>query len=227
MHLWSHEVLSPKELIHGQIDWTADHSTFIHHLSFAGDEHHRDEIGVLPFLPELEQCQGDYVQYPFVVQEQGTKLGIPIFCWVPVLDAAYGVFKDAVKSSLSPLASSSTETAAVGSGVSVDWWQDPGTDSVTQSHADTQAHTCTGVVLVSFDFVTKYMRLTIVFLFFFLFGDRKAQESDRVECVFDDLLSRLIHGRQCQVKIAHTYSLFLLVLLQEVCVCLCACVVWL
>ncbi|KAG0281677.1 Protein prenyltransferase alpha subunit repeat-containing protein 1 [Linnemannia exigua] len=82
-----------------------------------------DEIGVLPFLPEPEHCQGkgeDYVQYPFVVQEQRTKLGIPIFCWVPILDAAYGVFKDAVKSSCS-----SSSSSQVAGGESVEWWQDP------------------------------------------------------------------------------------------------------
>lgn len=74
---------------------------------------------MLPFLPESEQCQGEAgeeghsVQYPFVVQEQKTKLGIPIFCWVPILDAAYGVFKDAVRPS-------STATG----GASVEWWHD-------------------------------------------------------------------------------------------------------
>ncbi|KAG9070538.1 COPII coat GTPase [Linnemannia hyalina] len=57
--------------------------------------------------------------------ERRTKLGIPIFCWVPVLDAAYGVFKDAVRSS-----------STVTGGASVDWWHDPGrrkrvTDSST------------------------------------------------------------------------------------------------
>jgi hypothetical protein len=81
---------------------------------------------VLPFLPEPEQCQGQgegdrCVQYPFVVQEQGTKLGIPIFCWVPVLDAAYGVFKDAVKTL------SSSSSLEIPNRESIEWWQDPGT----------------------------------------------------------------------------------------------------
>ncbi|KAG0313816.1 hypothetical protein BGZ97_009859 [Linnemannia gamsii] len=140
------------------IDSTTEHSTLLNILhSLAMNKHHRDEIGVLPFLPDLEQCQGDYVQYPFVVQEQGTKLGIPIFCWVPILDAAYGVLKDAVKSSPSAPASSSTEavaaaTAAAGSGVSVDWWQDPGTTSASQSHADMHAH---GGQARFFDFAMK------------------------------------------------------------------------
>ncbi|KAG0331342.1 Protein prenyltransferase alpha subunit repeat-containing protein 1, partial [Podila horticola] len=61
-----------------------------------------DEIGILPFLPdndEQEQSSTDATipQYPFIVQEHGTKLGIPIFCWVPVLDAAYAELKSAVR----------------------------------------------------------------------------------------------------------------------------------
>lgn len=98
---------------------------------------------MLPFLPEPEQCQGevdgeggDSALYPFVVQERGTKLGIPIFCWVPVLDAAYGVFKDAIRSP------SSTVTG----GTSVDWWRDPGTASQPLFFClgHTQAHTTHG-----------------------------------------------------------------------------------
>lgn len=105
-----------------QLDPTLTKDVLYSRLVEILDKSQIDEIGVLPFLPEREHCQGeaggiegDSVQYPYVVQERRTKLGIPIFCWVPVLDAAYGVFKDAVRSS-----------STVMGGASMDWWHDPG-----------------------------------------------------------------------------------------------------
>ncbi|KAF9112234.1 Protein prenyltransferase alpha subunit repeat-containing protein 1 [Mortierella sp. AM989] len=68
-----------------------------------------DEIGILPFLPEVEDSTCSTLPlYPFVVQERGTKLGIPIFCWVPLLEASYAVLKDACRASIQP-----------------EWWTDP------------------------------------------------------------------------------------------------------
>ncbi|KAF9389773.1 Protein prenyltransferase alpha subunit repeat-containing protein 1 [Podila verticillata] len=64
--------------------------------------------------PEQEQSSIDSTvipQYPFIVQEHGTKLGIPIFCWVPVLDAAYAELKSAIR----PTGSSATNQ---------NWWSD-------------------------------------------------------------------------------------------------------
>lgn len=83
----------------------------------------RDEIGIVPFLPDKEQDQeqssiASVPQYPFIVQEHGTKLGIPIFCWVPVLDAAYAELKSAIRPTVS---SDSTDQP---------WWKDQGTASI-------------------------------------------------------------------------------------------------
>ncbi|KAG0030011.1 Protein prenyltransferase alpha subunit repeat-containing protein 1 [Podila clonocystis] len=80
-----------------------------------------DEIGILPFLPDKEQEQEQeqeqssiaaIPQYPFIVQEHGTKLGIPIFCWVPVLDTAYSELKSAIR----PTNSSDSRDPS--------WWKD-------------------------------------------------------------------------------------------------------
>lgn len=93
------------------------------HLTKLGrtEKYDRDEIGILPFLPDKEKEQEhslidstDILQYPFIVQEHGTKLGIPIFCWVPVLDAAYTELKSAIR----PTSSSATNQ---------NWWNDHGT----------------------------------------------------------------------------------------------------
>jgi hypothetical protein len=74
--------------------------------SIPNDFHYRDEIGILPFLPDhdanKESMTGDDSEeplqlYPFVLQEQRTKLGIPIFCWVPLLETAYANLKEATK----------------------------------------------------------------------------------------------------------------------------------
>lgn len=118
-----------------ELDKLTDHSAF---YTTHDELRFRDEIGVLPFLPEPEQCQGeagDSIQYPFVVQEHGTKLGIPIFCWVPILDAAYGVFKDAVRAS----------STAMG-GAAVEWWHDPGIASrpLFVCPGNTQTHSTHG-----------------------------------------------------------------------------------
>lgn len=131
---------------------------------------------MLPFLPEREHCQGeaggiegDSVQYPYVVQERRTKLGIPIFCWVPVLDAAYGVFKDAVRSS-----------STVMGGASVDWWHDPGTASqpIFFFLGLTQIRTTHGTrEWSSFVLSTQQRRRADDVPLLFIM-DRKAQESD-------------------------------------------------
>ncbi|KAG0087776.1 Protein prenyltransferase alpha subunit repeat-containing protein 1 [Podila epicladia] len=81
-----------------------------------------DEIGILPFLPDKEQDQeqssvASVPQYPFTVQEQGTKLGIPIYCWVPVLDSAYAELKSAIR----PINSSDSTDQL--------WWKDQGATS--------------------------------------------------------------------------------------------------
>ncbi|KAF9999839.1 Protein prenyltransferase alpha subunit repeat-containing protein 1 [Entomortierella chlamydospora] len=77
-----------------------------------------DEIGILPFLPQAEESTGGNDVYPFIVQERGTKLGIPIFCWVPLLDASYAALKDACKISRPHLASEATPDLSK-------WWTDP------------------------------------------------------------------------------------------------------
>ncbi|KAG0300465.1 hypothetical protein BGZ98_009146 [Dissophora globulifera] len=86
-----------------------------------------DEIGFLPFLPDekdtvvSEQQQagkGTSSTYPFVVQEHGTKLGIPIYCWVPILDAASAVLKDAIFAVKQGNEASQLEDKH--------WWADPG-----------------------------------------------------------------------------------------------------
>ncbi|KAF8979042.1 hypothetical protein BGZ46_005869 [Entomortierella lignicola] len=81
-----------------------------------------DEIGILPFLPEVSEvsdCRTEKLAlYPFVVQERGTKLGIPVFCWVPLLDASYAVLKEACRVSR---LSASPESRSVSS----EWWSDP------------------------------------------------------------------------------------------------------
>ncbi|KAF9403509.1 Protein prenyltransferase alpha subunit repeat-containing protein 1 [Mortierella sp. AD011] len=77
-----------------------------------------DEIGILPFLPQAEESIGSNDVYPFIVQERGTKLGIPIFCWVPLLDASYAVLKDACKISRPHPASEATPDLSK-------WWTDP------------------------------------------------------------------------------------------------------
>ncbi|KAG0326993.1 hypothetical protein BGZ99_008543 [Dissophora globulifera] len=86
-----------------------------------------DEIGFLPFLPDekdtvvSEQQQagkGTSSTYPFVVQEHGTKLGIPIYCWVPILDAASAVLKDAIFAVKRGNEASQLEDGR--------WWADPG-----------------------------------------------------------------------------------------------------
>ncbi|GJJ69447.1 protein prenyltransferase alpha subunit repeat containing protein 1 [Entomortierella parvispora] len=69
-----------------------------------------DEIGILPFLaePDDKETLKDLPLYPFVLQEQRTKLGIPIFCWVPLLSEAYAILKAAIK----------VDTSSNGQ----DWW---------------------------------------------------------------------------------------------------------
>ena len=59
----------------------------------------RDEIGILPFLadPDDKESPESLPLYPFVLKEHGTKLGIPIYCWVPLLAEAYATLKAAVK----------------------------------------------------------------------------------------------------------------------------------
>ncbi|KAF9360433.1 hypothetical protein BGX26_009420 [Mortierella sp. AD094] len=79
-----------------------------------------DEIGILPFLPQAEESTGgndELSLYPFIVQERGTKLGIPIFCWVPLLDASYAVLKDTCRVSRQHLASEAEPVLS-------EWWTD-------------------------------------------------------------------------------------------------------
>ena len=86
----------------------------------------RDELGILPFLPGPESAEASpqegVTQYPFIVQEQGTKLGIPIFCWVPLVDISYEILKHALRPVLPGTTTETrTETKAQ------DWWRDQGT----------------------------------------------------------------------------------------------------
>ncbi|KAK3813118.1 MAG: hypothetical protein J3Q66DRAFT_42814 [Benniella sp.] len=98
-----------------------------------------DEVGFLPFLPDINDCntttastsdnndtyrndnnngcnrEGETLpQYPFAVQEQGTKLGIPIFCWVPLLEESYRIYK------ATTVRAPSTESRR-----DSEWWEDP------------------------------------------------------------------------------------------------------
>ncbi|KAG0005500.1 Protein prenyltransferase alpha subunit repeat-containing protein 1 [Modicella reniformis] len=66
------------------------------------DRNNIDEVGFLPFLPDVSDCtsgseSGSPLQYPYSVQEQGTKLGISVFCWVPLLDESYRILKDSIR----------------------------------------------------------------------------------------------------------------------------------
>ncbi|KAG0250678.1 Protein prenyltransferase alpha subunit repeat-containing protein 1 [Mortierella polycephala] len=74
-----------------------------------------DEVAILPFMaePDMSTCmESDVIQHPYILQ-QGTKLGIPIFCWVPLLDASYAALKDVKR----------TETH---DNNTEEWWTDPG-----------------------------------------------------------------------------------------------------
>ncbi|KAI7826495.1 hypothetical protein BC939DRAFT_446548 [Gamsiella multidivaricata] len=91
----------------------------------------RDEIGILPFLPDREESSADsggggIPSYPFVVQERGSKLGIPIYCWVPLLDASNAAFKNALRAARTGTQdSSSNATTATAIITQQDWLTDP------------------------------------------------------------------------------------------------------
>lgn len=117
-----------------------------------------DEVGFLPFLPDVNDCNSSVPtnsnsngsnsssigsgssralpQYPYVVQEQGTKLGIPVFCWVPLLDESYRILKDAMRmESIEGRADSRSMPGPC------QWWVDPGKTSAIDWNAEL-VHDC-------------------------------------------------------------------------------------
>ncbi|KAF9421319.1 Protein prenyltransferase alpha subunit repeat-containing protein 1 [Podila epigama] len=92
-----------------------------------------DEIGILPFLPDKNDNHSSSsqsnvpLQYPYIVQEHGTKLGIPIYCWVPVLDASMTELKSAIQSSSHNTNARNLNTSYLEENSSVHvscWWKD-------------------------------------------------------------------------------------------------------